>query len=242
MHRGPLRGEAGPRARRGLPRLRGVLLEQQHVYVPRQKYLLSWPNSARYPRSLPGRGECADNGNDFISIPHDIFCECPDESVDYAVMGEENAMRWWSVSMPTGATSAPGPHYGRSARKTGRGNVLSGDAWVHNSETATSTATKLVAAIGVENTVIVSTGRRAGDEPRAFPGREARRSSSSKQNQRSEYKRHPRDLPSLGPLRRGGHRPASTSTASPIETGRRLLNADAPPSPSTGSFSPAPVG
>ena len=28
----------------------------------------------------------ADNGSDFISIPHDIFCECPDESVDYAVM------------------------------------------------------------------------------------------------------------------------------------------------------------
>lgn len=30
----------------------------------------------------------ADNGSDFINIPHDIFCECPDESVDYAVMGE----------------------------------------------------------------------------------------------------------------------------------------------------------
>jgi mannose-1-phosphate guanylyltransferase len=32
------------------------------------------------------RVNAADNGNDFISIPHNIFCECPDESVDYAVM------------------------------------------------------------------------------------------------------------------------------------------------------------
>lgn len=28
----------------------------------------------------------ADCGSDFISIPHDVFSVCPDESVDYAVM------------------------------------------------------------------------------------------------------------------------------------------------------------
>lgn len=56
---GPLCGEAGSRARRGLPRLRGVLLEQRHVYVPRQEI----PHRAGqipsgYPGSLPGCGEC----------------------------------------------------------------------------------------------------------------------------------------------------------------------------------------
>ncbi|MFV2454178.1 mannose-1-phosphate guanylyltransferase/mannose-6-phosphate isomerase, partial [Escherichia coli] len=28
----------------------------------------------------------AANGSDFINIPQDFFCECPDEYVDYAVM------------------------------------------------------------------------------------------------------------------------------------------------------------
>lgn len=28
----------------------------------------------------------ADSGSDFISIPHEVFSTCPDESVDYAVM------------------------------------------------------------------------------------------------------------------------------------------------------------
>ncbi|EFO4397565.1 mannose-1-phosphate guanylyltransferase/mannose-6-phosphate isomerase, partial [Escherichia coli] len=42
--------------------------------------------------------------------------------------------------------------------KDGQGNVLSGDAWVHNSENCyINSDEKLVAAIGVENLVIVST-------------------------------------------------------------------------------------
>ena len=49
-YRGTLRGEAGPRARRGLPRLRGVLLEQRHVYVPCQKYL---SELAKYRPDIP---------------------------------------------------------------------------------------------------------------------------------------------------------------------------------------------
>ena len=89
-----------------LPRLRGVLLEQRHVYVPRQKYLIEL---AKYRPDIletcRAAVNAADNGSDFINIPHDIFCECPDESVDYAVM-EKPLMRWWSVSMLTGATLA----------------------------------------------------------------------------------------------------------------------------------------
>ncbi len=39
-----------------------------------------------YPEACQAAVNAADNGSDFINIPHDIFCECPDESVDYAVM------------------------------------------------------------------------------------------------------------------------------------------------------------
>ena len=132
----------------------------------------------------------ADNGSDFISIPHDIFCECPDESVDYAVM-EKTAdavvvgldADWSDV----GSWSA----LWEVSPKDGQGNVLSGDAWVHNSENCyINSDEKLVAAIGVENLVIVSTKdavlvmnrERSQDVKKAVE--------FLKQNQRSEYKRH----------------------------------------------------
>lgn len=132
----------------------------------------------------------ADNGSDFISIPHDIFCECPDESVDYAVM-EKTAdavvvgldADWSDV----GSWSA----LWEVSPKDEQGNVLSGDAWVHNSENCyINSDEKLVAAIGVENLVIVSTKdavlvmnrERSQDVKKAVE--------FLKQNQRSEYKRH----------------------------------------------------
>ncbi len=132
----------------------------------------------------------ADNGSDFINIPHDIFCECPDESVDYAVM-EKTAdavvvgldADWSDV----GSWSA----LWEVSSKDEQGNVLSGDAWVHNSENCyINSDEKLVAAIGVENLVIVSTKdavlvmnrERSQDVKKAVE--------FLKQNQRSEYKRH----------------------------------------------------
>ncbi|HHQ3110468.1 TPA: mannose-1-phosphate guanylyltransferase/mannose-6-phosphate isomerase, partial [Klebsiella pneumoniae] len=123
-------------------------------------------------------------------IPHDIFCECPDESVDYAVM-EKTAdavvvgldADWSDV----GSWSA----LWEVSPKDEQGNVLSGDAWVHNSENCyINSDEKLVAAIGVENLVIVSTKdavlvmnrERSQDVKKAVE--------FLKQNQRSEYKRH----------------------------------------------------
>lgn len=71
-------------------------------------------------------------------------------------------------------------------------------------------------------------GRRAGDEPRAFPGREeGGRVPQAEPAQRVQAP--PRDLPSLGPLRRGGPDPALQRQPHHRETGRRLLDADAPP-------------
>ncbi|VTO30446.1 Phosphomannomutase dehydrogenase [Klebsiella quasipneumoniae] len=101
--------------------------------------------------------------------------------------------------MPTGATSAPWSALWEVSPKDEQGNVLSGDAWVHNSENCyINSDEKLVAAIGVENLVIVSTkDARAGDEPRAFPGREeGGRVPQAEPAQRVQAP--PRDLPSLG--------------------------------------------
>lgn len=157
----------------------------------------------------------ADNGSDFINIPHDIFCECPDESVDYAVM-EKTAdavvvgldADWSDV----GSWSA----LWEVSPKDEQGNVLSGDAWVHNSENCyINSDEKLVAAIGVENLVIVSTKdavlvmnrERSQDVKKAVE--------FLKQNQRSEYKRHREIYRPLGAAATWWSRPrASTSTAS----------------------------
>ncbi len=108
----------------------------------------------------------ADNGSDFISIPHDIFCECPDESVDYAVM-EKTAdavvvgldADWSDV----GSWSA----LWEVSPKDGQGNVLSGDAWVHNSENCyINSDEKLVGGHRRgEPGDCQHQGRRAGDEP-----------------------------------------------------------------------------
>lgn len=69
--------------------------------------------------------------------------------------------------MPTGATSAPRSALWEVSPKDEQGNVLSGDAWVHNSENCyINSDEKLVAAIGVENPGDCQhQGRRAGDEP-----------------------------------------------------------------------------
>ena len=134
--------------------------------------------------------DAADCSSDFISIPNEIFCECPDESVDYAVMehtddavvvgldADWNDVGSWSALWDV-------------SPKDEQGNVLTGDAWVHNSQNCyINSDEKLVAAVGVDNLVIVSTKDavlvmnkdRAQDVKKAVE--------FLKQNQRSEYKRH----------------------------------------------------
>ncbi|AVR05017.1 mannose-1-phosphate guanylyltransferase/mannose-6-phosphate isomerase [Pluralibacter gergoviae] len=134
--------------------------------------------------------DAADCSGDFISIPHEIFCECPDESVDYAVMehtadavvvgldADWNDVGSWSALWDV-------------SPKDEQGNVLTGDAWVHNSQNCyINSDEKLVAAVGVDNLVIVSTKDavlvmnkdRAQDVKKAVEFLKA--------NQRSEYKRH----------------------------------------------------
>ncbi len=132
--------------------------------------------------------------------------------------------------MPTGATSAPRSALWEVSPKDEQGNVLSGDAWVHNSENCyINSDEKLVAAIGVENMVIVSTKDAVlvMNRERSRGREEGGRVPQAEPAQRVQAP--PRDLPSPGPLRRGGPDPALQRQPHHRETGRRLLDADAPP-------------
>lgn len=98
-----------------------------------------------------------DNIVDFIRIDKEIFTSCPDESVDYAVMektqhavvvplnaGWNDVGSWsalWEVNL-----------------KDSQKNCISGDIFTHNTNNCyINTDDAFVAAIGVENLVIVNT-------------------------------------------------------------------------------------
>lgn len=75
--------------------------------------------------------------------------------------------------------------------KDAQGNVLNGDTWIHDSENCyINSDERLVAAIGVDNLVIVSTKDAVlvMDKDRSQDVKKA--VEYLKQNQRSEYKRH----------------------------------------------------
>lgn len=98
-----------------------------------------------------------DEQQNFIRVDKESFSACPDESVDYAVMekttdaivvpldaGWNDIGSWaalWDVN-----------------NKNTAGNAVTGDVFTHNAENCyINTDEKLVAAIGVENLVIVNT-------------------------------------------------------------------------------------
>lgn len=94
---------------------------------------------------------------DFIRIDKNAFCECPDESVDYAVMEKTKS----GVVVPldagwndVGSWSALWDVNDKDDQK----NAVAGDVFVHNTSNCyINTEEQLVAAIGLENLVIVST-------------------------------------------------------------------------------------
>ncbi|SFN62633.1 mannose-1-phosphate guanylyltransferase [Izhakiella capsodis] len=98
--------------------------------------------------------ECDKN---FINVNYDAFSSCPDESIDYAVMEKTTD----AVMIPldvgwsdVGSWSA----LWDVSEKDGEGNALTGDTFLHNTHDCyINTDEKLVAAVGVENLVIVNT-------------------------------------------------------------------------------------
>ncbi|EPG6799946.1 mannose-1-phosphate guanylyltransferase/mannose-6-phosphate isomerase [Klebsiella aerogenes] len=98
-----------------------------------------------------------DSLRDFIRVDKDAFIACPDESVDYAVMEKTQSASvvpldagWNDV----GSWSA----LWEVNDKDGQGNSLSGDVFVHDSSNCyINSEEQLVAAVGVNNLVVVST-------------------------------------------------------------------------------------
>ena len=94
---------------------------------------------------------------DFLRIDQEKFVVCPNESVDYAVM--ENTAD--AVVVPMDADWSDVGSWSSLwdiSKKDGNGNVTHGDVMLHNSNNSyVRTDSKLVAAIGVDDLVIVST-------------------------------------------------------------------------------------
>lgn len=98
-----------------------------------------------------------DSMQDFIRVDLDVFSNCPDESVDYAVMEKTSD----AVVIPldagwndVGSWSA----LWEVNEQDSNGNALTGDIFIHKTSNCyINTDDTLVAAIGVENLVIVNT-------------------------------------------------------------------------------------
>ncbi|ROS16555.1 mannose-1-phosphate guanylyltransferase [Raoultella sp. BIGb0399] len=98
-----------------------------------------------------------DSVQDFIRVDLDVFSNCPDESVDYAVMEKTSD----AVVIPldagwndVGSWSA----LWEVNEQDSNGNALTGDIFIHKTSNCyINTDDTLVAAIGVENLVIVNT-------------------------------------------------------------------------------------
>lgn len=132
----------------------------------------------------------ADRGNNFISIPLEVFSSCPAESVDYAVM--EKTADAVVVGLNTdwsdvGSWSA----LWDVSPKDEQNNVLTGDSWVHNTQNSyINSDGKLAAAIGVQDLVIVNTRDAVLVMNKNCSQDVKKVVEHLKLNQRSEYKCH----------------------------------------------------
>ncbi len=99
----------------------------------------------------------SDSDKDFITIDKDKFSACPDESIDYAVMEQTNS----AVVVPLDAGWSDVGSWSALwdvSNKDKSGNAVTGDTFLHDTQNCyINTDEKLVAAVGVDNLVIVST-------------------------------------------------------------------------------------
>jgi mannose-1-phosphate guanylyltransferase len=94
---------------------------------------------------------------DFLRVDKDIFTDCPSDSVDYAVM--EKTSDAAMVPMDAGWSDIGSwSSLWDISKKDPNGNVSHGDILLHNTKNSfIRTDSKLVAAVGVDDLVIIST-------------------------------------------------------------------------------------
>ncbi|MBC3252022.1 mannose-1-phosphate guanylyltransferase/mannose-6-phosphate isomerase [Serratia fonticola] len=131
--------------------------------------------------------ECDKN---FINVDRDAFSACPDDSVDYAVMEKTND----AVVIPLDAGWSDVGSWSalwEVSKKDSAGNALTGDTFLYDSRDCyINTDEKLVAAVGVENLVIVNTKDAVLVVDRSKVQDVKKIVEHLKKNKRSEYRRH----------------------------------------------------
>ncbi|MBE0148863.1 mannose-1-phosphate guanylyltransferase/mannose-6-phosphate isomerase [Serratia sp. PL7] len=131
--------------------------------------------------------ECDKN---FINVDRDAFSACPDDSVDYAVMEKTHD----AVVIPLDAGWSDVGSWSalwEVSKKDSAGNALTGDTFLYDSRDCyINTDEKLVAAIGVENLVIVNTKDAVLVVDRSKVQDVKKIVEHLKKNKRSEYRRH----------------------------------------------------
>lgn len=94
---------------------------------------------------------------DFIRIDRDAFYQCPDDSIDYAVMEKTDA----ATVMPMGAGWSDVGSWSALwavSEKDELGNTLKGDVITHGTHNCyINTQDKLIATVGLDNIVVVET-------------------------------------------------------------------------------------
>lgn len=131
-----------------------------------------------------------EESDEFIKVDRDLFIACPDESVDYAVMEKTTDAvvvgldaDWSDV----GSWSA----LWEVSPKDDKGNVLTGDTFRHNANNCyINTDEKLIAAIGVDDLVIINTKDAVLVVNKDQVQDVKKVVEYLKANHRSEYKRH----------------------------------------------------
>lgn len=131
-----------------------------------------------------------EESDEFIKVNRDLFIACPDESVDYAVMEKTTDAvvvgldaDWSDV----GSWSA----LWEVSPKDDKGNVLTGDTFLHNASNCyINTDEKLIAAIGVDDLVIINTKDAVLVVNKDQVQDVKKVVEYLKANHRSEYKRH----------------------------------------------------
>ncbi|CAI2136766.1 Mannose-1-phosphate guanylyltransferase rfbM [Serratia fonticola] len=131
--------------------------------------------------------ECDKN---FINVDRDAFSDCPDDSVDYAVMEKTHD----AVVIPLDAGWSDVGSWSalwEVSKKDSAGNALTGDTFLYDSRDCyINTDEKLVAAVGVENLVIVNTKDAVLVVDRSKVQDVKKIVEHLKKNKRSEYRRH----------------------------------------------------
>lgn len=131
--------------------------------------------------------ECDKN---FINVNRGAFASCPDESVDYAVMEKTQD----AVMIPLDAGWSDVGSWSalwEVSQKDGAGNALTGDTFLHNTRDCyINTDEKLVAAVGVDNLVIVNTKDAVLVVDKSKVQDVKKVVEYLKKHKRSEYRRH----------------------------------------------------